>query len=172
MALQLLKAAIVIAALGVAAATASAQEAATGALQVSHPILAASVERLASESPSWRTAIDAVAATGRQAFLVTPDRWNKTAFDSETLAQVFPFADDQSRVDTIVVVVNLELLRKLSGLPVTAVDFEDDVDRIIAHEVYGHAIPFLLAGAMSRRRAPTRPSARARSPPARFRERT
>ena len=74
---------------------------------------------------------------------------SKTPIDADTLAQVYPLADDQSRVDTVVVVVNLELLQKLSGLPVTAVDFEDDVDRILAHEVYGHAIPLLLAGSLA-----------------------
>jgi hypothetical protein len=49
-----------------------------------------------------------------------------------TLAQVHPFTDPQFRVDSVLIVVNLELLQRLSGLPVTAVDFEDDVDRIVA----------------------------------------
>ena len=60
--MRILRAGIVIAALGAAAATASAQGTATGPLHVSDPMLAASVERLATESPSWRAAIDAVAA--------------------------------------------------------------------------------------------------------------
>ena len=28
-------------------------------------------------------------------------------------------------------------------------DFEDDLDRILAHEVYGHAFPYLFAGDLS-----------------------
>jgi hypothetical protein len=146
--LRLLRAGIVSATIVVAAATASAQEAATGPLVVWDPVLAASVERLSTASASWRDAIGAVAATGRRALLVTPDRM-KTPMDAGTLAQVYPLADDQSRVETVVVVVNLELLQKLSGLPVTATDYEDNVDRILAHEVYGHVVPLLLAGAMS-----------------------
>lgn len=125
-----------------------AQDAAAGPVVASHSVLASSVQRLTSQSASWREAINAVAATGRRALLITPDQI-KTPIDPDTLAQVFPLADEQSHVDTVLVVVNLELLRKLSGLPVTAVDFEDDVDRLVAHEVYGHAIPFLLSGSLA-----------------------
>jgi len=146
--LQILKAGIVVAALGVAAATASAQEAATGPLQVSDPILAASVERLSAESASWRDGFGAVMATGRQAVLVTPDAI-KSGFDSEKLAQAQPIVDDGSGIDTVVVVINLELLQRLSGLPVKAIEFERDLDRIVAHEVYGHAIPLLIAGSLA-----------------------
>jgi hypothetical protein len=125
-----------------------AQDASSDPVVVSHTVLASSVQRMAAQSSSWREAINAVAATGRRALVITPDQV-KTPMEAETLAQVFPIADEQSRVDTVLVVVNLELLKKLSGLPVTAVDFEDDVDRVIAHEVYGHAIPFLLSGSLA-----------------------
>jgi len=125
-----------------------AQAAPEGPLEISHPVLASSVQRLTEGSASWREALSAIAARGRRAVVVTPDRV-KTPMDGGTLAQVFPIADEQSRVGTVLVVINLELLQKLSGLPVTAVDFEDDVDRIIAHEVYGHAIPFLLSGSLA-----------------------
>ena len=125
-----------------------AQAGPEGPLEISHPILASSIQRLTEGSASWREALSAVAARGRRAVVVTPDRV-KTPMDAETLAQVFPIADEQLRVETVLIVINLELLQKLSGLPVTAIDFEDDVDRIIAHEVYGHAIPFLLSGSLA-----------------------
>ena len=125
-----------------------AQERADGAIQAWHPVLAASIDRLAAESPSFREALKAVTATGRRAVLITPDKFDGP-FGADTLAQAEPVTDDQSRVDYVLVVVNLELLHKLSGLPMTAVDFEDDVDRILAHEVYGHAIPYLLAGTLT-----------------------
>lgn len=125
-----------------------AQEAGGNPVVTSHTVLASSVQRLNSHSPSWRDALNAVSATGRKALVITPDQV-KTPIDPETLAQVFPLADEQSRVDTVLVVINVNLLQKLSGLPVTAMDFEDDVDRLIAHEVYGHAIPFLLSGNLS-----------------------
>src|SRR5687768_7632620 len=70
---------------------------------VSHPVLAASVERLNLESPTWRDALRAVAVTGRRTVLVTPDKVNG-AFDSETLAQAQAVADDRSRVDAVIVV--------------------------------------------------------------------
>ena len=46
----------------------------------------------------------------------------------------------------MIVAINLELMQRLTGLPVKAAQFEDDLDRILAHEVFGHAIPLLLAG--------------------------
>jgi hypothetical protein len=125
-----------------------AQDKPDGPLEISHPVLASSVQRLTQGSASWRQALDAVAARGRRALVITPDDV-KTPINSATLAQVFPLADEQSRVDTVLVVINLDLLQKLSRLPVTAVDFQDDVDRIIAHEVYGHAIPLLLSGSLA-----------------------
>lgn len=126
----------------------SAQERDANPIVVSDPVLVASVHRLASESPSWRDAIAAVAVTGRRAYLVSSDVI-KGALEDDSLAQVHPLPDAQSHVDAVLIVVNLELLLKLSGLPAKAADFEDDLDRILAHEVYGHAVPFLLAGNMS-----------------------
>jgi hypothetical protein len=114
------------------------------AVSAVHPILAASLERLASESASWRDAMRAIAPTGRKAVVVTPD--DVTGFDSQTLAQALALADHESRVETVIVVVNLALLQRLSRLPVEAMQFKDDLDRIVAHEVFGHAVPYLLAG--------------------------
>jgi hypothetical protein len=132
----------------VAPLSVSAQDNSESAIQAWHPVLAASVERLAAQSTSWREAMKAVTATGRRAVLITPDKFDGV-FEADTLAQAEPIVIDQSRVDVMLVVVNLELLQKLSGLQMTAVDFEDDVDRILAHEVYGHAVPVLLAGTLA-----------------------
>jgi hypothetical protein len=69
-------------------------------------------------------------------------------------------ADDWSRVDTVVVVVNLPLLEKLYS-DASMADLEGDLDRILAHEVYGHAIPYLLAGHLSGKCADPSPGQRA-----------
>lgn len=132
-----------------------AQETASGPFLAAHPVLAASLQRMQSGSAAWREALDAVTATGRRVIVVTPDMVNVRAidgaydFDSESLAGAQPVVDDQSRVDTVIVVVNLPLMQRISGLPMASVDFEEDVDRILAHEVYGHAVPFLLAGSLA-----------------------
>jgi len=117
-------------------------------LVVSHPALAASVERLTAESRTFRDALAAVATTGRHTILTTPEKVD-IPFDRTVLAQGYPIGDDDSRVETMVIVINLDLLQKLSGLSMTAVDFEDDLDRIVAHEIYGHAVPVLLAGKLA-----------------------
>ena len=123
-----------------------------GAFLVSNSILAASVDRLTAESRTFREAVDAVTPTRRRVVMTTPDQLPhqvNIAFDSAVLAQTYPISDEHARVDVVVVVFNLDLLQKLSGLPARAVDYEDDLDRIVAHEIYGHALPLLLAGNLS-----------------------
>ena len=77
----------------------SAQEMAHGSIAVSNPIIAASVERLATQSESWREAVDAVAATGRRAIVTTSDKVRGA--EPAALAQVQPIAGEGSRVDLV-----------------------------------------------------------------------
>src|SRR5687767_4395111 len=135
---------------------------------VEHPVLAASLARLYAGSPRWRDALNAVADTGRRVVVITPDKVRvrdhsggpDTPFDPDVLAEVQPIADDWSRVETVVVVINLPLLDKLYS-DATVADLEADLDRILAHEVYGHAIPYLLAGHLSGKCADPLPGQRA-----------
>ena len=160
----LLNAAVVAAAFAVAVSSAALAQSgpppepnAKKALSASHPILNASLDRLSAGSALWRAATDTLAELKRRALVVTPNfvrmrdlqRGTETPFDADVLAEVQPIADSQSRVDTVVVVVNLPLLERLHAPRGATVDFEDDLDRILAHEIYGHAIPYLLAGHLS-----------------------
>jgi hypothetical protein len=137
-------------------------------LIVDNPVLASSLARLYSRSPRWRDALHAVANTGRRVVVVTPDKvrvrdedgGGETPFDPDVLAEVQPIADDWSRVETVIVVVNLPLLDTLYSDATTA-DLEADLDRILAHEIYGHAIPYLLAGHLSGKCADPLPKQRA-----------
>lgn len=137
-------------------------------LVVEHPLLAASAARLYAGSPRWRDALNAVANTGRRVVVVTPDKIRvrdenggaETPFDRDVLAEVQPIADDWSRVETVVVVINLPLLDKLYS-DATVADLEADLDRILAHEIYGHAFPYLLAGHLSGKCADPLPGQRA-----------
>jgi len=130
--------------------------------------LAASVARLYAGSPRWRDALNAVADTGRRVVVITPDKVRvrdhsggpDTPFDPDVLAEVQPIADDWSRVETVVVVINLPLLDKLYS-DATLADLHADLDRILAHEIYGHAIPYLLAGHLSGKCADPLPKQRA-----------
>lgn len=133
-----------------------------------HPTLTASLARLDARSPRWRKALDEVVNTGRRVVLVTPDKVRvrdgsggaDAPFDPDVIAEVQPLADDWSRVDTVVVVINVPLLEKLYS-DAANVDLEADLDRIVAHEVYGHAIPYLLAGHLSGKCADPLPGQRA-----------
>lgn len=132
------------------------------------PDLAASLQRLHSGSAAWRDALAALSATGRRAIVVTPDRVRvrdpkgkgEKPFDADILAEVQPLADEDARVQVVVVVVNLPLLDEMHASGFRA-EFERDLDRILAHEVYGHAIPYLLAGSLSGRCADPAPGQRA-----------
>lgn len=122
-----------------------------------NPVLMASVDRLAAGSAAWRGAAEAVRKTGRRALIVTPNQvrmideedGQPKPFDEVELAEVQPIADASHRVEVVVVVINLARLEELQRRAATLSDFESDLDRILAHEVYGHAVPYLLAGHLS-----------------------
>lgn len=138
------------------------------ALSANHPNLLASLSRIQAGSATWREALRAVTDTGRRIIVVTPDKvrlrdeagTKERPFDEDVLAEVYPVADMWSRVDTVIVVINLPLMDTLYS-DATLVDLERDLDRIVAHEIYGHAIPYLLAGHLSGKCADPAPRQRA-----------
>ena len=130
-------------------------------IQTSHRLLQSRLEAIYRRSPLWRAAIDQLQATQRQVLVVTPDQVvvkdrvddvSGEPFDPSVIAAVAPMPHTDSRLDAVLVVINLPLLHSLylrstaspSGL-------HSDLDRILVHEVYGHAIPYLLAGDLSGR---------------------
>lgn len=139
-----------------------------GPVLADHPVLVASLGRISLLSATWRAALDAVENTRRRVVVVTPEKVRMrdgtggpdTPFDPDVIAEVQPIADDWSRVNTVIVVINLPLLDKLYS-DATAADLKADLDRILAHEVYGHAIPYLLAGHLSGKCADPLPGQRA-----------
>jgi hypothetical protein len=141
-----------------------------GPLRTSHHTLQTRLGRIAAGSALWRAAVDAVAQSGRRILLVTPDQVGVTrapggaieAFDPTLLAEAVPVPHDGFRVNEVLVVVNLPLIAKvharLGSLPG---EHDADLDRILVHEVYGHALPYLLAGSLAGRCADPEPRERA-----------
>ena len=130
----------------------------------------ASLERIARGSKLWRSEIEALRSTGRRIVVVTPDEVvfvNRKAVDfyrpfkEGVLAEVSPVVVEGA-IRTVVVVVNLALLDRahdrLNSLPA---ERDVDLDRILVHEVYGHAFPYLRAGDVSGRCADPAPGERA-----------
>lgn len=127
---------------------------------VSHPALLASVERISRGSTLWRDAIGAVRETGRRVLVVTPDDLAsigpggtlRTSFNPDLLAEAVPVIGQGLQVPMVVVVVNLQLMERIHERLLTVPQhLEADLDRILVHEVYGHAIPYLVAGNLSGR---------------------
>ena len=134
----------------------------TAPLVAHHPMLRSSLERISSGSRLWREALQALEGSGRRAIVLTPDqvkvldRQDSTAlmpFDPELLAAVAPVIGSGSQVTVVLVVVNIPLLRQIyhSQQSSSPTDVYRDLDRIVVHEVYGHAFPYLLAGDVSGR---------------------
>jgi len=127
------------------------------AIATNNETLQHSLNRLYAGSAAWRAAVERIQSLGRKAVVVTPrnirvkdpDSGKVRPFDDDVIAEVQPLAEDETRVDAVVVVVNLDLIQRLLGPNSTLGDLEDDLDRILAHEVYGHAFPYLLAGDLS-----------------------
>ncbi len=130
------------------------------AVEVRDPALRAAIGRISRGSAAWRQAMAEVAAKGRRALLLTADdvmilpdgATRPERFDPSELAAVTPIADALGHVSAVVVVVNvagLEAVHERRGsLPA---EFHGDLDRVLAHEVFGHAVPYLLAGHLSGR---------------------
>jgi hypothetical protein len=102
--------------------------------------------------------MSAVRKTGRHALVVTPSDLvttngaRRNAFNDDGLAEAIPVLGAGSQITAVVVVVNLRLLQGVhDGRLSVRRDFEADLDRILVHEVYGHAVPYLLAGDVSGR---------------------
>jgi hypothetical protein len=132
-------------------------EAAKAAVSTTHPLLKARLDLIAQRSPLWRAAVLEVARTGRRALIVTPDEvvvggpaGRGEAFPDGILAEVALVPRRDTRVDVVFVVINLPLIeriqRQTGALPA---EMEADLDRILVHELYGHAVPYLLAGDLS-----------------------
>jgi len=132
-------------------------------------VIEASLKRISSRSALWREALDALASTGRHAVILTPDQvvvtdargTDRRRFDPTVLAGAAPVPSQDGRVGVVVVVLNLPLLqdthRSRHSLPW---EFEADLDRILIHEVYGHALPYLLAGDLAGKCADPEPDER------------
>lgn len=178
--------ALTLVALATAAGTARAQakpEGCAGVASAPHPTpvdspffttnraLRASLERIANRSALWRAAADAVRAQGRQALVLTPDQVKVKdreedeetgAFDATMLAEVAPVVCREALVHTVLVVVNLPLIRNIHDARWSVpLNVEADLDRVLVHEIYGHAVPYLLAGNLSGRCADPREGERA-----------
>jgi len=134
-------------------------------------LLLARLEAIQRRSPLWRAAIEQLRATRRQVVVVTPDQVvvkdsldsaKGERFDPTVIAAAAPLPGPDSRLDVVLVVVNLPLLQSLyqrSAAPPSGL--HNDIDRILIHEVYGHAVPYLLAGDLSGRCPDPEPGERA-----------
>lgn len=142
----------------------------TSPVDARHATLQSSLERITKGSALWRDALDGIRATGRRVIVLTPEQLTLVAapgaepteqFDDTLLAEAVPVMRG-ARVDAVLVVVNLALLedrhRARRSLPI---EFDLDLDRILVHEIYGHAVPYLLAGELSGRCADPQPRERA-----------
>jgi hypothetical protein len=136
-------------------------------LLTTDPRLLASLQRITRRSALWRSAVEHVRLRGRRVVVVTAedvvvkdsrDERYAAAFDPGVLGEVSLVPGEGPSISTVLVVVNLELLDRLHkgrGLPLG--EREADLDRILVHEVYGHALPYLLVGDASGRCADPAP---------------
>ena len=125
----------------------------------SSPAIRQSLARLSHGSASWREAIAQIRREGRRVVVLTPEQVvvrdpanprRQRRFDHDVLAEVSPVVEAGGVVRQVMVVVNLPLVEAAHDRQRSVQrDLQADLDRILAHEVYGHALPYLLAGHVS-----------------------
>jgi hypothetical protein len=125
------------------------QAARMAAFTVADTSIAEALRRIDSGSSSWRTALDSVVAVGGSIVVATLRelRGVPEQFARGELAEATPIVAGDSTLATVFVVVNSELLERTYRL-VASPRAERDADlmRILIHEIYGHAVPYLIAG--------------------------
>ncbi|MDA1185156.1 MAG: hypothetical protein O2930_10995 [Acidobacteria bacterium] len=141
--------------------------AAGGTITTTSEILQGRLDEIARRSSLWRDALGPLQGTDRRVVVVTPDQVlvkdTPDAVSAETfaptvIAAVSPLPDIDSEVRTVVVVVNLALLERVHrSRDSNVAELYWDLDRILVHEIYGHALPYLLAGDLSGRCADPEP---------------
>jgi hypothetical protein len=128
------------------------QEARAGVFVARDASIAAALRRIDSGSRSWRAALDSVAARGGVIVVATVRELSGVPeqFARYELAEASPIAGPDSTVASVLVVVNRELLDRLYRAAGGRAEERDaDLMRILIHEIYGHAVPYLLAGHLS-----------------------
>lgn len=76
----------------------------------------------------------------------------RRAFEGDLLGEVSPVTAPDGRVTQVVVVVNLPLMEAIHDRRWSPPsELHADLDRVLAHEVFGHALPYLIAGNLSGR---------------------
>jgi hypothetical protein len=122
----------------------------------------ASLTRISHGSTLFREALGSLRSTGMRIFVVTPHQFRSMDIAppgakqrvpaSWPLAETSPVIDAAAHVRGVVVVVNLGLLEDIhsrkESLPG---ELYSDLDRILVHEVYGHAMPYVMAGNLAGR---------------------
>lgn len=136
-------------------------------IQTGNPTLRASLDRIARGSALWRSDLDAVDGTGRAVLVLTPDEvvvadgrdaQTTKPFESDVVAEISVIPGEATHVQAVMVVVNLPLLNQAHDRRhSTPSERADDLARILIHEVYGHAFPYLVAGDASGRCADPTP---------------
>ena len=141
-------------------------------LVTTNPTFLSSLERIAQGSVLFRRAIEALRNSASRIVVLTPDAFSQTdmvsdaaapdVLDRGLLAETTPLVDKDSRVRAVVVVVNLRLLEQVHARRRSLLgELQSDLDRILVHEVYGHAVPYAIAGDLSGRCPDPAPGERA-----------
>jgi hypothetical protein len=83
----------------------------------------------------------------------------RASFDPGVIAEVAPVPIGETQVREVLVVVNVPLLQQVYHAQQGAsfADLSRDLDRIVIHEVYGHAVPYLQVGSLAGRCADPAP---------------
>lgn len=124
-------------------------------LRAVDPLLSKRLAALEARSPTWRAALDTLRATGFEVLVARPEQVGEriprlSGYRATHLGEVIPLRKAGGVLRGAVVTVDVARLEKLAdrvGLPRSVL--EEDVDRILIHELYGHVVPLAVARRIS-----------------------
>jgi hypothetical protein len=127
----------------------------SAAILSTQPRLVAALNRLLSRSRAFAREAAWLAARGKHVTVVARREvpWAALArsagarFNRESAAAAMPLSDADGKVRNFLVVVDLAMLGRLEREKhFVRSDIEKDITRLLIHEIYGHAMPWLLNG--------------------------
>jgi len=123
-----------------------------GSVRVTDRLLAERVRSLQDRSPTWRAALDSLAVLQFQVLVGTPEQLGElvpalSSYAGQHIGRMLPLGNRNSQLIGAAVLIDLAVMERMArAAGASQAMLEGDIDRILAHELYGHVLPLAIAG--------------------------
>jgi hypothetical protein len=123
-----------------------------GSVRVTDRLLAERVHSLQDRSPTWSAALDSLAGLRFQVLIGTPEQLGElvpslSSYAGQHIGRMLPLGNRAGQLIGAAVLIDLAVMERMArAAGASRAMLEGDIDRILAHELYGHVLPLAIAG--------------------------